>query len=174
MKPIDLTGRIFGNITVVKRDGHKGVRVAWLCHCECGKSTRSRTADLVANKTLSCGCTGKGKIGDITRTHGRSKTPTYLCWLNMKARVKPHHPRSVDYFSRGITLCDRWDHSFESFLADMGEKPVHKSLDRINNDGNYEPGNCRWATTKEQANNTRPQEPRMRDSLGRWTTLSAI
>lgn len=89
----------------------------------------------------------------------KSKTPTYKSWENMKARCyKPSYIRSQEYKGRGITVCERWLHSFDNFLEDMGERPSKEySLDRINNDGNYEPSNCRWATAKEQSANQRPR-----------------
>jgi hypothetical protein len=162
MRKLDLSGRVFGQLTVLREDGHKGVRVAWLCRCACGNNTRSRTADLTAGKTLTCGCVRDARIGNAARKHGMTRTPTYISWLNMKQRAtNAVHPRFRDYGARGIVICERWLDSFENFLADMGERPAGKSLDRIDNEGDYAPSNCRWATpTQQAANQRRSTRPR--------------
>lgn len=90
-------------------------------------------------------------------THGKSKTPEYHAWVNMKDRcLNPKHKQYKDYGGRGIQICERWL-KLENFFKDMGERPSGLTLDRINNDGNYEPSNCKWATWKEQQNNRRPR-----------------
>lgn len=118
--------------------------------------------DLASGNTKSCGCLRRettSLVGLAKKTHGMRDTPEYGVWANMKDRC--YNPSSEDYKNyggRGIKVCERWLNSFENFYEDMGEKPWSKllySLDRINNDGNYEPSNCRWATVKQQVNNRR-------------------
>lgn len=147
----DLTGHAFGRWLVLRPceyDGNAGYR-KWLCRCSCGTERDVSGRALRSGISTSCGCS--------RRTHGRSKTSEYGIWRNMRSRCRnPRDPKFSDYGSRGITVCVRWDDSFEAFLSDMGERPSPDlSIDRINNDGNYEPGNCRWATASEQINNTR-------------------
>jgi hypothetical protein len=96
-------------------------------------------------------------VGNAIRTHGQSSTNAYAAWVQMIQRCKnPKQTSFVYYGARGIKVCERWS-TFENFIADMGVRPVDKSLDRIDNDGNYEPGNCRWATKREQYLNSRPK-----------------
>lgn len=156
-KRIDLTGKTFNMLTALNFS-HKNASggAVWECKCLCGNTTYVRAGFLKTGITKSCGCMKKIWIGETSRRHGKTKTSEYQSWTCMKRRGSKKYPFAHNYADRGITICDRWRNSFEDFLSDMGPKPTPKhTLDRINTDGNYEPGNCRWATMKEQCNNKR-------------------
>lgn len=179
---VDLAGDRFGRLVVVRRAGRSSDRKAmWLCRCDCGREIRTMSRSLRVGLTRSCGCirreVARNAINSVRplahralTVHGCArqgrKTAEYRVWRNMLTRCRDKNNPTYPYYGgRGISVCSRWS-NFEAFLADMGPKPGpgHSfSIDRVNNDGNYEPGNCRWATPQQQAANKR--KPRRRDHV---------
>lgn len=157
-RPVDHTGSRFGRLLVLfEGPRNKWNRKTWVCRCDCGTEKTIAAYFFVSGDTTSCGCFRAEMIDTFARTHGKSYTRTHRIWRAMLTRCNNPKTKSfINYGGRGIKVCDRWANSFENFFEDMGEAPADKSIDRYpNNDGNYEPGNCRWATAKEQARNSR-------------------
>lgn len=156
----DLTGKRFGRLVVIDRNPENtSTRTArWNCLCDCGSKCVAIGVTLTRGTKQSCGCLQKERTSEANRTHGMSKTAEYNIWCGLIARCfNQNDPAYYKYGGRGITVCKRWLNSFMDFYQDIGPRPGPEySVDRYpNNDGNYEPGNCRWATPTEQANNTR-------------------
>jgi hypothetical protein len=156
-KFIDLSGNIYGRLTVIKFDCVRNNKVRWICKCICGNEKSILAHALKSKETKSCGCLAKDNLSKISKTHGLSRTPEYRAWIAMKERCYSVNADSYNsYGGRGIIVYEGWINDFKSFLSHVGKKPskLH-SLDRIDTDGNYEPNNVRWATTQVQNNNKR-------------------
>jgi hypothetical protein len=153
----NLTGQRFGRLAVLQEAGARHGNRYWRCECDCGGETTVRTKSLRNGDTNSCGCLWLEIIKASNATHRLTETPEYRAWRAAKDRCyNPNTWNFHNYGGRGISMCDRWRNSFEAFYADMGPRPsAQHSIDRINNDGNYEPDNCRWSTRKEQRANRR-------------------
>lgn len=152
---VDVCGQRFGRLIVVERVNKIG-RGVWKCKCDCGKEATVTQSNLKVGRTRSCGCLKIDETRKLLTTHGCTDTVLHNLWMGMLSRCSNKNEKSYPrYGGRGISVCDRWKESFVNFKNDVGERPDGCSLDRINNDGNYEPGNVRWATRAVQARNTR-------------------
>jgi len=156
-KRIDEVGNVYGRLTVVSETGQDDYgNYQWNCLCSCGQTTEVKGGSLRKGDTKSCGCLQRDISRDQLKTHGMSNTQTYERWVAMRQRcINPTNESYPNYGGRGISVCDDWVDSFETFYSDMGAKPEGRSLDRVDNNGDYNKDNCRWATKTEQDNNKR-------------------
>lgn len=175
---VDLTRRKFGRLTITKYLGRGDGGALWECKCDCGNKIVSRSHPMKAGRTKSCGCLAKENLIKRQTKHGeavRSKhlSKEYRAWSQMKSRCYTKScPNFKRYGARGIRVCARWLKSYKNFLLDMGRaKSRLHSLERNNNQGNYQPSNCRWATRKDQQRNTRGN--RFYSHLGQTKCIAA-
>ena len=157
-KLIDLTGEKIGRLTVLYKEiANDGERPRWACLCECGNKKTIASSSLIRGLTKSCGCLRRQELSRMRKIHGMSTTRQYNIWRAMIGRCNnPKHPAFKNYGGRGIVVCPQWRESFIVFWEDMkGGYEDDLTIDRINNDGSYEPGNCTWSTYMEQSHNRR-------------------
>jgi hypothetical protein len=160
-KRIDISGQKFGRLTAIRFSHVRIKKSVWEFICDCGNIHVAYASLVKRGVTSSCGCFYRENHTTRAKKHGKTYTAEYRSWYAMKARCKNEKNKSYEFYGgRGISVCERWIKSFENFFADMGHKPSPKhSIDRIDNNGNYEPTNCKWSTPSEQVKNRRRLKP---------------
>lgn len=184
-KPIDYAAQRYGRLRpsafAFMRETEGGQRKNyWLCKCDCGEEIIVSVASLQSGDTRSCGCLRREAVAAKNTKHGQSRSAEHRAWCEMKRRcLNPRSKSFHNYGGRGISICPRWIESFENFLADLGPRPTSQhSIDRINVNGNYEPDNCRWATSAEQYSDLRKsvhvEVNGIRKTVAEWARLTGI
>lgn len=158
----DLTGQSFGRLTVLSVGERRGRKRYWNCRCDCGTEKAVHGDHLKAGRSRSCGCLNRESQRASFQKHGGApavkteRHPLYGTWCSMKTRCFNERAWQYRYYGgRGISVCPEWRDDFARFAADVGERPPGTTLDRLDPDGDYNPGNVRWATSKEQRQNRR-------------------
>jgi hypothetical protein len=154
---IDMTGRRCSRLLVLSRAANESTLAAWLCRCDCGTLTTVSGKSLRRHNTTSCGCAQREIARTANRTHGYARTKEYRAWTKLKHRcLSPEDRGYRNYGGRGISVAAEWAHDFGAFIAHIGPAPsARMSVERIDNERGYEPGNVKWATRHEQVRNTR-------------------
>jgi hypothetical protein len=184
VRRLDLVGKRFGRWTVLRCAASRWNDSCWLCRCDCGAERVVTGGRLASGRSRSCGCLRGAAVAEKITRHGACASgraiSEYTAWQSLKQRCTDSTRGDFSrYGGRGITVCARWRHSFEAFLDDMGLKPGPEySIDRIDNNGNYEPGNCRWATAGEQSsnqwNNHRLELHGISRTISEWSRVTGI
>jgi len=154
--PIDLRGKFFGRLTVIRLEKVRNGKRVWLCRCLCGRKASIASDKLRSGHSRSCGCLQREAVAESKKKHGLRNIPEYRVWLNIRNRCNnPRTPAYKNYGARGIKVCPEWD-DFAVFIADMGRRPSPElTVERKDNDKGYSKQNCKWATRLEQARNSR-------------------
>lgn len=179
-KAIDLKGETFGFLKVIEKGVCKNKSAVWLCECECGKKIFVESQKLRKGNVQSCGCKrGELKIKTMG-THGKTNSRLYRIWHSMKSRCSYSFKGSERYFGRGITVCDEWENSFESFYdwSMANGYADNLTIDRIDSNGNYEPSNCRWSNKLTQDNNRNSNKKieinGVFHTIAEWSRISGV
>ena len=151
----DLSGKVFGRLTVISFNGRSGSQYLWNCQCECGKTNTPSRSSLVSGKSKSCGCLARERSAESQTKHGKSKDRVYKIYIGMKKRCNNKNSSNFkNYGAKGIKLCSRWEDSFDNFFEDMGDGyRDNLTIDRIDGEKGYSKDNCRWATMQVQNSN---------------------